>query len=234
MSLAQFLGSFGVVGLGVRKAYLMMKAEPQLRDIENWFGQALLDKDIAASAGVPQVGEKIHKELQTMANLILATLPHVEILPYEDKPEDTVNQGGFKVCITGTLPSGKKKKDYAPLLAAAGHVLVDDFTKDVHILVDNSPAGKPSSKAKKAEKLGIKTIDEEGLVALCNTPAAPANTRPDTTLSDENSDPQPKLQTEESPLPKNTAETDKPATSTTLIAEAFQTPPSNLTQGNLF
>ena len=73
--------------------------------------------------------------------------------------------GRRTLCISGKLPSGKKKGDYAEPLGAAGIELVDSVTKDLTYLVLADPSSS-SSKARKAKKYGVEVIGEEQLVAL--------------------------------------------------------------------
>lgn len=79
------------------------------------------------------------------------------------KPAEASTAG--TVCISGKLPSGKKKADYAQPLGAVGLQLVDDVSKDLKYLVVADPSV-PTSKADKARKLGIPILSEDGLVAL--------------------------------------------------------------------
>lgn len=71
--------------------------------------------------------------------------------------------GGKTFCITGTLPSGRKKKDYASQLEAAGHILIDEVRQGLDFLVVSDPNGAEISKTKKAKKLGIPLITEDKL-----------------------------------------------------------------------
>ena len=69
------------------------------------------------------------------------------------------------ICISGKLPSGKKKADYEAPLRAAGFELVDDVVKGLTHLVLADPT-LVSSKSVKAKNLGIKIISEAQLVKL--------------------------------------------------------------------
>ena len=69
------------------------------------------------------------------------------------------------VCISGKLPSGKKKADYEAPLRAAGYELVDDVVKGLSLLVLADPTV-VSSKSEKAKKLGVKVISETQLAKL--------------------------------------------------------------------
>jgi len=84
-----------------------------------------------------------------------------------ESPKATSAVGPKTVCISGKLPSGKKKADYAEILAKAGYELLDDVKTGLTYLVlaDPDAAG---AKADKAKKLGISIISEEELIELCN------------------------------------------------------------------
>ncbi len=69
------------------------------------------------------------------------------------------------VCISGKLPSGKKKADYEAPLRAAGYELVDEVTKGLNFLVLADPTS-TSSKSEKARKLGVEVISEEKLMQM--------------------------------------------------------------------
>jgi predicted DNA-binding WGR domain protein len=71
------------------------------------------------------------------------------------------------VCISGKLPSGKKKADYSESLAAAGYQLLDDVKPGLAYLVLADPEA-AGAKADKAKKLGIPIISEEELIGLCS------------------------------------------------------------------
>jgi DNA ligase (NAD+) len=87
----------------------------------------------------------------------------VEILPPQEDIHAEADQAERKtVCISGKLPSGKKKADYEAPLKAAGYELVDDVSKGLTYLVLADPDS-TSSKAAKARKLGIEIINEDGI-----------------------------------------------------------------------
>lgn len=69
------------------------------------------------------------------------------------------------VCISGKLPSGKKKADYLEPLRAKGYSLVDEVVKGLAYLVLADP-DTASSKSEKAKKMGVKLISEAQLVKL--------------------------------------------------------------------
>jgi DNA ligase (NAD+) len=154
MSLAQFLGSFGTRMLGSRRAALMIAANPALAELDRWFDDSL--------AGVPKVGPVIWEDLQRRQQEIREVAAMVEIT--ESAP---VVEAEVVVCITGSLPSGRKKKEYAAPLEAKGYRLSDSLDKTVTHLVVSDPEAPPSAKVVKARKMGIPVIDERSLMSMC-------------------------------------------------------------------
>jgi NAD-dependent DNA ligase len=69
------------------------------------------------------------------------------------------------LCISGKLPSGRHKSEYAAPLQAVGITLVDDVRPGLSYLVLADPAS-TSAKAEKARKLGVAVITEQQLQAL--------------------------------------------------------------------
>jgi DNA ligase (NAD+) len=163
MPLAEFLGSFGTRALGVRRATLMLQANPALESFERWFDESLLDEAFAAKAGVPKAGAIICDALKEKEPVIRETLAFVTLEKSEPPKEKSAAAKTF--CITGTLPSGKKKKDYAAQLEAAGHILIDEVRQGLDFLVVSDPHGAESSKTKKAKKLGIPLLSEQEMSA---------------------------------------------------------------------
>jgi len=84
------------------------------------------------------------------------------------KPVAAVSGG--TLCISGKLPSGRKKSDYEQPLRAIGIELVDDVIKGLGYLVLADPAS-TSSKATKARGMGVKIMSEEELIAMAGMTA---------------------------------------------------------------
>lgn len=164
MSLPEFLGSFGTHKLGVRRASLMVAANPALTSLEKWFDGSLEDKGFSSQAGVPNMGVQIFAGLQERAAEIRSSLKFVEIL----QPQSSPKSKRPTICITGSLPSGKKKHDWEQVLDRAGYTLEDSVNKDLYALVVSNPS-QTSSKTKKALKLGIRLMTEAELEKLCQT-----------------------------------------------------------------
>lgn len=67
------------------------------------------------------------------------------------------------VCISGTLPSGMKKKEFADVIESKGYTWVEKLKKDTTILICSKP---DSNKAMKAKKDGTTIMTEEEFNAL--------------------------------------------------------------------
>lgn len=164
MTLAEFLGSFGTRKLGVRRAQLMIQANPELKNIERWFDGSLSKPEFAAKAGVPNSGTQILEGLIEREEMINQARKHISIL--NDEGDDKEKTNLPLICITGSLPSGKKKSHWKEPLEKAGYVLTDTVTKDLFALVVSDPSV-ATSKSQKATKMGIKIISESELEKLC-------------------------------------------------------------------
>lgn len=165
LTLVEFLGSLGIDRLGQRRVELMVAAaEGALDSLEQWRGGSLRDADFAAKVGVPGVGAALSDSIDQFSAVIDRLLAAgVTITGTGVAPKSSTGPK-LSVCISGKLPSGKKKSDYADPLAARGYELVDSVTKDLTYLV--ADADSSSSKAEKAKKLGVKVLSESELQAL--------------------------------------------------------------------
>ena len=175
MTLVEFLGSLGLERLGQRRVQLMIQqAGGELERLEDWLAGKLKDPDFAARVGVPSVGslmqDSIEAQRAVIENLLRAG---VEIagtgadLPAQSNASRTL-------CITGKLPSGKKKGDYARELSQLGIALVDTVTKDLDFLVLADPQA-TTSKAAKARKLGVRLLSESELIQAIEQGAFPGD-----------------------------------------------------------
>jgi DNA ligase (NAD+) len=170
MSLPEFLGSFGTRKLGVRRAQLMINANPELSSIDKWFDGSLLEEEFAARAGVPNAGRQIFEGLLERKDVIDQAKKHISI---EESSNNAQPVSGRCICITGSLPSGRKKGDWKEPLEKAGFTLTDKVTKDLYALVVSDPSV-PTSKSQKASKMGIKIISEDDLQKICANNPSPA------------------------------------------------------------
>jgi NAD-dependent DNA ligase len=166
MPLPELLGAFGTRALGVRRATPMMEQNPGLDSLEAWLSPKLADPQFAAKAGVPNMGAIILEGLREEEKTIRDTAAFVTITATKPKPTGSRGAKSHTICITGALPSGKKKRDYAQALNRAGHTLVDNLTGDVTDLVLANPQGPDSAKTTKAKTMGITLRDEPWLQNL--------------------------------------------------------------------
>lgn len=176
MTLAEFLGGFGTRSLGVRRAHLMIESNPALSDVERWLDDSLLDPEFAKQAGVPGAGAIIHGGLRDREGSIRDALKGIKIV---EKVEGGT-ASTMEICITGSLPSGKKKGDWRKPLHEAGFVLVDSVGKNLYALVAGDREAE-TAKSRKAVKMGIRIISEEDLeeIVLKKVPAVDSpTTRP--------------------------------------------------------
>ena len=164
LTLDRFLGSLGLEHLGKRRVKLIMQAaKGELDTLDHWRDGRLRKPDFAAAAGVPNIGSQIQDGIEAMTPVIDKLLAaDVSVLPPENDIPESTNAPIGTVCISGKLPSGSKKADYAGPLNAIGYTLVDRVAKGLTYLV-LADAGSSSSKAIKARSLGIKVIAEEDL-----------------------------------------------------------------------
>lgn len=171
LTLSQFLGSLGLDHLGKRRVELMIKAAGgALGTLLDWQSGRLRDAAFAAQAGVPSIGGQIQDGIDAMAQVIAKLqAAGVAVLPPQDDLLASANGEGAvplrTVCISGKLPSGRKKADYAEPLRGAGFELVDEVLKGLTYLVLAEP-GSTSSKAEKARRLRVAVISEEELTQL--------------------------------------------------------------------
>lgn len=175
LTLSQFLGSLGFEHLGKRRVEIMIRAaQGELDTLGDWRSGKLRDPRVAELAGAPNIAAPIQDGIDAMAPVIDKMLANgVEILPPQEDLHGSIESEEAQrptVCISGKLPSGKKKADYQEPLLAAGYELVEDVTKDLHYLV-LADAGSTSTKAVKARKLGVRVITEEELSYLLTQPS---------------------------------------------------------------
>jgi DNA ligase (NAD+) len=167
-----FLGSLGIDGLGRREVEIAcQKAPAELSTLDCWrHVETLRDVNLAAKINAPNKAERWAVGIAEMSDIIDGLLANgvtcQSFVPTAPSAEPT----GTKVCITGILPSGKKKADYKDALAAAGFVLVKDVKKDISFLVVADPSIE-SNKSKKAvgyndKGANIQIVDESRLVEM--------------------------------------------------------------------
>lgn len=183
LSIDRFLGSLGLDYLGKRRVELMRRAAGGALDtLDDWRSGKLRDPEFAALAGVPNVGVAMQDGIDAMASVMDRLLAAgVEVIaPQQDVPESVGADMRHEldgevlptVCISGKLPSGRKKSDYSSLLLDAGYRLVDEVVTGLDLLVLAEPDS-TSSKAQRARKLGVRILSEDALISLLHERSAP-------------------------------------------------------------
>ncbi len=168
LTLSQFLGSLGLEHLGKRRVELMIQqANGQLDTLEDWRSGKLRDPALAEQVGAPNRGIAMQDSIDAQAPVIDKMLAFgVEILPPQEDVHASDDTAARKtVCISGKLPSGHKKSDYAPLLQAAGYTLEEDVRLGLDYLV-LADAHSTSRKAQKARQWGVQILSEPALREL--------------------------------------------------------------------
>lgn len=166
LTLVQFLGSLGIERLAARRVELVIaSAGGELDTLAAWQKGLLRDPDFAARVGLPSVGPSIQDRIDAQADVIAGLLAAGVRITGTGVTHDPSEERQPTICISGKLPSGKKKSDYEEPLRQAGYVLVDDVKKGLDVLVLADPKA-ITGKAAKAKKYGVRIIDEDELAAL--------------------------------------------------------------------
>ena len=170
LTLPEFLGSLGIDRLGKRRVELMRQAAAgELTTLAQWRSGKLREAAFAEKVGAPNMGAAMQDGVDAMGVLIDRMLDAgvvvLESAAGDGADESADGEPRKTVCITGKLPSGKKKSDYAAPLAASGYQLVEKVDASLDYLVLADPDS-TSSKAQKARKLGVALISEEELQRL--------------------------------------------------------------------
>ncbi len=161
LTLAQFLGSIGIEGLGKRRVQLIQAAVPgQLDTLDDWTSGKL--EKLAEQAGVPNTGARISDDVDTALPLIEQFLANGVTIIAAAAPKPA-NAAAKSFCITGTL--SRPREELIAAIEAAGHTFKSSVSKGLHYLVIADPAS-TSSKAVKARKLGTQCISEDQLTAI--------------------------------------------------------------------
>ena len=170
LTLVQFLGSLGIDRLGQRRVELMMRqATGELDTLEAWTSGRLRDPAFAAKVGVPTVGAQLQDSIdqfRPIMDRLLEAGVRIVGSGVEHPSPAAESEPARTLCISGKLPSGKKKAEYREPLRRAGIELVDTVSQELTYLVLADPQSS-SSKANKARKWGVHLLSEADLVALC-------------------------------------------------------------------
>lgn len=166
LTLPIFLGSLGINKLGRREVEIAMeKASDELASLDDWRCGKLRDCALRTKINAQNKGIAWVDGIEKMSDIIDGLLANgVSIVDNQQLEKPT----GGSICITGTLPSGKKKAEYKQPLAELGYDLVNKVSKNLDILVVADPTQR-TNKLIKAEKYGIKIIGEDELIEMLSS-----------------------------------------------------------------
>ncbi len=163
----RFLAALGIDGLGrtTSKAVVkQFKALDEVVSLKEVFGaDANAYARLCAVEGVGNVlATKIIAGMKSLAPTIEKLRQCIDIL---DVKEASGSLAGKTFCVTGSLPSGKKRNEIAKEIEAAGGEMKSSVSGGLSCLVMADPTSN-SGKAQKARKLGTECISEEQLVEM--------------------------------------------------------------------
>ena len=154
----QFICALGIENVGPATAKALAKNFKTLSCISSATISELTKTD-----GVGEtVGEAILEGLGKLSDTIDHLKDAIDIV---DVQEATGPLAGKTFCVTGSLPSGKKRNELVKEIEAAGGEFKSSVGKGLNFLVIADPNSN-SSKAQKARKLGTECISEEQLVEM--------------------------------------------------------------------
>jgi DNA ligase (NAD+) len=160
LTLAVVLDSLGLDGLGTSTSKAMAAHFKTMQAVLEATEETLL------AAGLPSVGEKTAKKIVRGLGIaykeIDSLLNYVDI---EEVVEVVGNLSGMSFCLTGAMPSGRKRAEVEKQIEAAGGTVKSSVGKGLTYLVQADPSS-TSDKTQKAEKFGTKIISEDELMAL--------------------------------------------------------------------
>jgi DNA ligase (NAD+) len=134
----------------------------RFRDIDN-----LLNASAEEIAETPGVGEKMAHSISTQLHdermqALIAALRELDLCFQEEGPPPSQGPlAGKTLVLTGTLPELSREAATERIVAAGGRV-ASSVSKKTDFVVAGESAG---SKLEKAQRLGVRILDEAGLVA---------------------------------------------------------------------
>jgi DNA ligase (NAD+) len=156
-----------IYALGIRNV-----GESTARDLAAHFGtlDAVAQADVEALQQVPDVGPIVAESVvqffaephnrEVIAGLQAAGIHYAPVAPRQSVSAGAV--AGRSFVLTGTLPNLTREDAKARIEAAGGRV-AGSVSKKTDFVVAGADAG---SKLEKAQALGVKIIDEQGLLEL--------------------------------------------------------------------
>ena len=162
VELSNFIFSLGIDGVGKKTAKDLAKKYKTLENLSNATVEDLLNTEEIGQIMATNVFDYFHNEKNKEEIDDLKKLG-VKINEISTQEKDGVFKG-LNVVITGTL-SSFKRRDAQKIIEDLGGVALMDVTKNTNLVIVGQDAG---SKKAKAEKLGIKIIDEDEFLEMIN------------------------------------------------------------------
>ncbi len=151
----RFLYALGVDGIGKKTAKDIIKRFRTLENVMNASEEELSSVDGVGAVLAKNAAEFFAEEKNAaLIRDLIATG-----IVFEEEKEKTGALTGMKVVLTGSLPT-LKRGEATKLIEDNGGEVASSVSKTVNLVVCGEDAG---SKLEKANKLGIKVIDEDGL-----------------------------------------------------------------------
>lgn len=157
-----FIFSLGIDGVGKKTAKDLAKKYKTLENLSNATVEDLLNTEEIGQIMATNIYDYFHSEKNKEEIDDLIKLG-VNIKEVSTQEKDGVFKG-LNVVITGTLTSFKRR-DAQKIIENSGGVALNDVTKNTNLVIVGQDAG---SKKTKAEKLGIKIIDEAEFLEMIN------------------------------------------------------------------
>jgi DNA ligase (NAD+) len=136
---------------------------------------ALLEAPPERIAEVPGVGEKMARSIRDQLDdermrSLIADLREIGLRFHEEGPAPSTGPlAGATLVLTGSMPEWSREQATQRIMAAGGRVTGSVSKKTDYLVAGESPG----SKLEKAERLGVRVLDEAGLRRLLDGAQAP-------------------------------------------------------------
>lgn len=160
VELATFIAGLNISAVGVGTS---QDLAAYFKTLDNLL--AAKPADLQDVPGISGNSVKIYVGIQDKLQLI-NQLTKLIVIKEAGCGNATGKLSGKSFCITGTLPSGKKRSEVENWIKSQGGTVKSSVTKDLSYLVVGGDDGPNSSKSKKADSLKITKISEEQLYQL--------------------------------------------------------------------
>jgi DNA ligase (NAD+) len=160
---SRVLAALGIRGVGARVAQIITRRYHTIEEL-----MAADVSDLTEIEGIgPVIAEDIVSFLSHEGNRqVIARLQANGVRMRTEGAAAAEQPGpltGLTIVISGTLPTMSREQATQRISAAGGRVVGSVSRKTDYVLLGDDPG---ASKVRQAEKLGVKTLDEAGMLAL--------------------------------------------------------------------